>query len=123
MRTRISQIGAEVSAFQEDKILILFGEKAPEGLEDYAIIHKVQAEEHHEKKEPPFKPAKTIRLGEKEYKIIQVGTLANDQFLKIGHVCFYFSDQEEEMKDLLPGAVQLYPQDLPRLRVGDVLDL
>lgn len=115
MRTQITKIGAQVSAFNEDKILILFGEDAPEALEDYSVVHQPLTSPE----KPPFELGKTLRLGDGEYRIVGVGDRANEQFCRIGHVCFYFS---WERKDLLPGAVQLYPEKLPNLKVGDILE-
>lgn len=115
MRTTIIQIGAEVSAFMKDKILILFGEEVPDTLKDFAIIHEPLSGLD----EKPFEVGKTIQLASKEYKIVQVGSRANEQFLKLGHVSLYFGSAGE---DLLPGAVRLAPEQPPKLQIGDVLE-
>ncbi|QZN88159.1 PTS glucitol/sorbitol transporter subunit IIA [Vagococcus lutrae] len=112
IKSTISEIG-EFSYFEDEPIIILFNDLAPEGLREVCIIHNFE-----EKPEGDLlKVGSKIIFGEKEYEVVEIGHTANKTLRELGHASFYFD--LDEGSELLPGSVSLSPHVLPLLNVGD----
>lgn len=112
----VKEIGGLVSAFKEDKILILFGPQAPKELREMAVIHEFEILEGE-----PLKPGGTIAFGEESFTITALGDHANKNFEELGHISIYFQEPDEEV---LPGAVFASPYSFPNtINEGTVISV
>ena len=112
IKSTISEIG-EFSYFEEEPIVILFNNSAPEGLREVCVIHDFEKEPKGEL----LKVGSKIVFGENEYEVVEIGHTANTSLQELGHASFYFDLGEDQ--ELLPGSVSLSPHVLPELNVGD----
>ncbi|MBD1380419.1 PTS glucitol/sorbitol transporter subunit IIA [Metabacillus arenae] len=111
----VKEIGELALSFEEEKIMILFGPQAPEGLREVAVIHEVEEDQA----ESAIKEGSILQIDEQEFTITAVGSLANNNLKELGHISIYFSDPTEEV---LPGAVFASPHVLPQIKDGSVIE-
>lgn len=112
VKSIVKEIG-EFAFFEEEPIIILFNTTAPEGLKEVCVLHDYQAEPSSDLLQVGSK----ISFGDQEYRVKDIGNLANNSLKELGHASFYFdlaADQE-----LLPGSVSLEPNQVPVIKVGD----
>jgi glucitol/sorbitol PTS system EIIA component len=110
-KTIIREIGALVSSFKEENLLILFGLHAPPELREISVIHEFAGEVPDE----PLIEGGKIIWNDQEYSITAVGSAANKNLKELGHISIYFSAPNEHV---LPGAVFVEPFAFPSLEVG-----
>lgn len=108
-KTKVIEIGSE-AYFESFPLLVLFNNTAPDGLRDVCIIHEVVGDYE----DIPLQPGGEVVFDGIPYKIIKVGSLANQNLKELGHVSMYFEAETE----LLPGAILLSPSEVPQLK-GD----
>ncbi|MBC1376085.1 PTS glucitol/sorbitol transporter subunit IIA [Listeria farberi] len=109
--SKIIEIGPLVPAFEEEKIVILFGPTATNELREISVIHEFQ--------DPPnntLSKGNTLLIGKQAYIIEEVGTEANKNLEELGHISIYFRSGKNEV---LPGAVVVSPEIFPTITVGD----
>ncbi|MCT9853451.1 PTS glucitol/sorbitol transporter subunit IIA [Priestia megaterium] len=111
----VKEIGELALSFEEEKIMILFGPQAPEGLKEVAVIHEVEEDGS----EQPIKEGGTLQINDQQFTITAVGSLANNNLKELGHISIYFSEPTEEV---LPGAVFASPHVLPQFENGSVIE-
>ncbi len=111
----VLEIGEMVPAFEEELILILFGETAPPELRAISVVHDYQASDL---EEVVLKVGTRLQLGDQEYTVLDVGNAANANFQELGHVAIYMKKGEEA---LLPGSILVGPAVFPHLKAGDSL--
>ncbi|WP_419893314.1 PTS glucitol/sorbitol transporter subunit IIA [Oceanobacillus kimchii] len=104
----VKEVGSLALAFEEDKVVILFGPEAPQELRDVSIIHEVNQEDN----DAPIKNGGELQIDDQIYKVTAVGTSANKNLKELGHISIYFSEPNEE---ILPGAVFVSPSKYPKL--------
>lgn len=114
-KAKIVDIGEMVPAFEEEKLIILFGTQVTPELQPICVVH-----EELEKEANPLRLGGKITVGTKEYEIKALGDLANKNFEELGHISIYFRDEETEV---LPGAVVVAPEDFPSFAVGDEITI
>ena len=112
---RVVEIGEMVPAFEEELIVILFGETAPPELRVISVVHDYQASHLDE---VVLKVGTKLYLGDQEYTILDVGNVANANFQELGHIAIYMKKGDEP---LLPGSILVEPAIFPHLKVGDRL--
>lgn len=112
IKSTISEIG-EFSYFEDEPIIILFNNTAPEGLREVCIIHDYDANPESDL----LKVGSKIIFGEEEYEVVEIGHTANSSLIELGHASFYFDLPEDQ--ELLPGSVSLSPHILPDIKIGD----
>ncbi|MGT2923730.1 PTS glucitol/sorbitol transporter subunit IIA [Streptococcus caviae] len=112
---RVVEIGEMVPAFEEEMLVVLFGQMAPPELRAICVVHDYQGEENN-----VFKIGTKLQLGAQEYTVTQVGDAANKNFQELGHVSVYFREGEN---DILPGAIIAEPLIFPKLQVGDTIKI
>jgi|SRR5699024_5005612 len=106
-KSKVQEVGELALAFEEDKVIILFGPQAPAELKEVSIIHEAV-----ETSEEPIKKGGKFVVDDQEYTVEAVGTSANDNLKELGHISIYFSEPNE---DVLPGAVFVSPHHLPKV--------
>lgn len=98
----------------KDPLIILFDESATEALKNVSVIHSFD-----ENTQVELKVGGTITFGEQEYKITQVGPLANENLQAIGHVTVVFKEVAED--DEMANALYVEPFILPEIESGTVI--
>ncbi|EBF5115734.1 PTS sorbitol transporter subunit IIA [Listeria monocytogenes] len=109
--SKIMEIGPLVPAFEEEKIVILFGPTATNELREISVIHEFQDVPNN-----ALTKGKTLLIGEQEYTIEEVGSDANKNLEELGHISVYFRSGQNEV---LPGAVVVSPEVFPTMTIGD----
>ena len=108
-KTKVQAIGSEAALFKEDKLLILFGDNAPEGLKDYAyqiIINRAKEE---------ITTEMILAIGKTDFKITAVGNLVTKNLNQLGHITMKFTG---ETTAELPGTLYLEGKEIPIITVG-----
>ncbi|MDT2597540.1 PTS glucitol/sorbitol transporter subunit IIA [Enterococcus dongliensis] len=114
VKTKITEIGSMVPAFEEERLIILFGPKATPELRDISVIHEVE-----EQPNDSISIGGKLKIGNKEYTIEEVGSQANSNFDELGHISIYFRN---EVGEILPGAIIVSPGEFPSFEVGDEIE-
>lgn len=114
---KIVEIGEMVPAFEEEMILILFGETAPPELRAISVVHDYKALSP---EEVVLQVGTKLQLGQTEYTVVEAGNAANANFQELGHVAIYMQKGEEE---LLPGSIRVEPALFPHLEPGDLIKI
>ncbi|EAE3609055.1 PTS sorbitol transporter subunit IIA [Listeria monocytogenes] len=109
--SKIMEIGPLVPAFEEEKIVILFGPTATNELREISVIHEFQDVPNN-----ALNKGNTLLIGEQEYTIEEVGSDANKNLEELGHISVYFRSGQNEV---LPGAVVVSPEVFPTMTIGD----
>ncbi|EGP9128676.1 PTS glucitol/sorbitol transporter subunit IIA [Listeria monocytogenes] len=109
--SKIMEIGPLVPAFEEEKIVILFGPTATNELREISVIHEFQDVPNN-----ALTKGNTLLIGEQEYIIEEVGSDANKNLEELGHISVYFRSGQNEV---LPGAVVVSPEVFPTMTIGD----
>ena len=107
--TSVQEIGAEAALFADDKMLILFGDNAPEGLKEYAyqiIINRAKEE---------ITTEMILAIGKTDLKITAVGNLVTKNLNQLGHITMKFTG---ETTAELPGTLYLEGKEIPIITVG-----
>lgn len=110
----VIEIGDSVNAFEEEKILILFGPMATSDLKEVCVIHEFTT-----RPAQSLIEGKQFTLGNNTYTITKVGAEANRNFEELGHISIYFKESEN---GILPGAIEAEPSVFPTLKVGDKIE-
>ncbi|MFC3039714.1 PTS glucitol/sorbitol transporter subunit IIA [Virgibacillus xinjiangensis] len=111
----VENVGPLALAFEEEKVIILFGPQAPDELKEVSIIHEAAEDSS----ENPIKEGGKFIVDDQEYTVTAVGSSANENLKELGHISIYFSEPNE---DVLPGAVFASPSKLPECKDGSVIE-
>ncbi|EAE7904285.1 PTS glucitol/sorbitol transporter subunit IIA [Listeria monocytogenes] len=109
--SKIMEIGPLVPAFEEEKIVILFGPTATNELREISVIHEFQDVPNN-----ALTKGNTLLIGEQTYTIEEVSSDANKNLEELGHISVYFRSGQNEV---LPGAIVVSPEIFPTITVGD----
>ena len=77
-----------VPAFEEERLVILFGPSATAELKDICVIHEFE-----DQPKDALKVGGKIKFGDQEFTIEEVGSQANANFEELGHIRFIFVTQ------------------------------
>ena len=113
-KTKINKIGALASAFSDEKMLILFGEGAPEELKDYCLSIDIQPVEEDVMK------GDELLLGGESYKVTAVGEAVAQNLANLGHITLKFDGASTAE---LPGTLYLEQKELPKVLAGDWIQI
>lgn len=111
----VVEIGEMVAAFEEEMLVVLFGETAPPELRAICVVHDYQGQTG-----DVLQVGSKIEMGGQVYTISKVGSAANANFQELGHVSIYLREGEN---DILPGAIIAEPVVFPKLKVGDQIKI
>ena len=109
--TKVVSLGGEVGAFITTvKMVILFEESLalPE-LRDMCVMHKGN------KVEDTIKEGDTLKMGDKAFKILKVGSEVQKNLTNLGHITLKFDGGAEE---LLEGSLHLEDKPIPDIQPG-----
>jgi glucitol/sorbitol PTS system EIIA component len=114
MKSTVTYVGPLAYAFEEEKVMILFGPRAPKELRDISIIHEF------EQLTEQFLKENQIIFDGKRYDIVSIGTEAFKNLAELGHLSVYFMDPP---KEILPGSIYVKPFEIPRIESGSVIEI
>ena len=115
MKLKILEIGKMVPEFEPENIFVLFGQSAPPELREISVIIDFEKNDNG----IYFREGSKLVISGKEYTITEVGDLANSNFHELGHLSVYLNKDIET----LPGAVHAIPDEFPRFKVGDEIEI
>lgn len=108
-KTEVKGIGPEAALFKEEKMIILFGEEAPEGLAEYCyniIVNQAEKE---------IAEGMTLMIDDNEYSITAVGGVVNKNLNTLGHITIKFDGSTTPE---LPGTLYVEEKAMPEIIVG-----
>ena len=108
--SEIVRIGEQAKLFLDEGIVVFFGDNAPEELQDFAVIHKL------EEITGEIKVGSEVTLSNVQLKVTAVGDVANENFKNLGHLVLKL---DAATKAALPGDVSCSFDKKPEIEVGD----
>ena len=112
--SKIVRIGDQANLFLDEGIVVFFGDNAPEELQDFAVIHKLN-----EISEEIIVGSK-ILLSDANLEVTAVGPVANENFKNLGHLVLKL---DSATKAALPGDVSCKYDKKPVIEIGDRLEI
>lgn len=112
--TTITNIGAEAEMFQAEKMIILFGENAPESLADYC--YNIQLNKASEE----ITTEMTLTIADTAYSITAVGSVVTKNLNELGHITIKFDGSTEAE---LPGTLYVEAKEMPEITVGSTITI
>lgn len=108
----VTDIGVDVPALLEERMLVLFGPTVPAELRDLCVVHDGLPTQYE-----TLYVGGNVSFASQEYRIVEIGEVANTNFGGLGHLTVIFKDSGE----LLPGCVRVTPDTVPSLSIGDTV--
>jgi len=112
--SEIVRIGEQAKLFLDEGIVVFFGDNAPEELQDFAVIHKL------EEITGEIKVGSEVTLSDVQLKVTAVGDVANENFKNLGHLVLKLDSATEAA---LPGDVSCKYDKKPVIEIGDRLEI
>ncbi len=113
--TTVQELGVNVHAFKDAKMLIMFNENAPAELREYCILHRGN------KLEDEVQPGDVFKLGSAEYKIIYAGSEVQKNLRDLGHITLRFNANAEG--EGLEGSLYLEDKPIVDVAPGDEISI
>lgn len=101
--------GSGALDFVDDKLLMLFGESAGNGVEEYSVRITMPTILR------DIKPGDTLHFGNNDFRVMSVGEEAMETLRLLGHCTLRFDGCEVPA---LPGSIHLEDAELPEIIVG-----
>ena len=111
-QTNIKAIGTEAEAFEEEKMVILFGDNAPDELIDFCYIIDINEVEGEITEE------NILKIDDEEYKITKVGTAVRKNLNDLGHITLKFDGSEHAEQS---GTLYLENREMPKFKENSTL--
>lgn len=92
-------VGTSARESLDDNFIITFGEGAPQDVADYCFIHRTEVNDG-----GAFDAGSVLALGEKEYPVTAVGSVARENLRDLGHITVRFDGGAEAE---FPGTVHV----------------
>lgn len=111
---KVKALGSLVGEFVDEKIIILFGDNAPDTLADYCYSIDIN----------PVKD--TIEVGQSfmfdgvTYKITAVGEIAEKNLENLGHITVAFNGS---IGPTLPGTICVEKKEMPKIKIGSEISI
>lgn len=75
MKSTVTSIGEMAFAFEEDKVIVLFGQKAPTELREISIIHETESID-----EQSLQNSRQLVINGTKYEIVSIGAVGSEKF-------------------------------------------
>ena len=111
---KVKDMGECARDFSEEKMIVIFGDSAPEEIKDYCYWVDVMPING------TIAVGQTLKIDGESYKITAVGEEAHVTLAGLGHCSFKFSGQTEV--ELL-GTIYVEEKPVPELKVGSVIQI
>ena len=112
--SEIVRIGDKANLFLDEGIIVFFGDNAPEELQDFAVIHKLN------EITDDIVTGSKIVLSDANLEVTAVGPVANENFKNLGHLVLKLDSATEAA---LPGDVSCKYDKKPVIEIGDRLEI
>lgn len=107
--TTVTGIGKEAELFKAEKMVILFGEDAPESLATYCYNIEMKSSTE------AIQPGMLLRFDRNCYAITAVGNVVQRNLDDLGHITIKFDGAEVPG---LPGTLYVEAKELPKIVIG-----
>lgn len=111
---KVKDMGECARDFSEEKMIVIFGDSAPEEIKDYCYWVDVMPING------TIAVGQTLKIDGESYKITAVGSEAPVTLAGLGHCSFKFSGQTEV--ELL-GTIYVEEKPVPELHAGSVIQI
>lgn len=111
---KVKALGSCAEEFKEEKMLIMFGDSAPEELRDYC--YSVDVNPIH----GTIRAGQILKFGESSYKITAVGEEAPVTLAGLGHCTVKFTGQTVVE---LPGTIYVEDRPMPVIEAGTAISI
>ncbi|WP_020007683.1 PTS glucitol/sorbitol transporter subunit IIA [Salinicoccus albus] len=108
-QTKVKKVGTEAEAFEEEKMIVLFGDNAPEELVDFCYIINI------ENVNSDVTEENRLMVDEDEFKITKVGSAVKKNLNDLGHITLKFDGSETAEQS---GTLYLEDKKLPQINEG-----
>jgi len=112
--SEIVRIGDQANLFLDEGIVVFFGDNAPEELQDFAVVHKLN------EITKEIVVGSKIILSDANLEVTAVGPVANENFKNLGHLVLKLDGAVEAA---LPGDVSCKYDKKPVIEIGDRLEI
>ena len=109
--TIVQEIGVQVHAFKDARMMILFNENAPKELREYCVLHRGN------KLDDTVRAGDVFRLGREDYRVVFVGSEVQKNLRDLGHITLRFNGNEEG--ESLEGSLYPEAKDAADVAIGD----
>lgn len=113
-KTLVKKIGEEAESFKDEKMIILFGENAPEELVDFCYTIEVNNLSN-EISEDQY-----VYFDNNAYKIKKVGTSVNKNLRDLGHITVKFDGSISAEQS---GTLYVENKEMPKIQEGTVIKI
>ncbi len=113
-RSTVTEIGADVDMFLEEKMMIIFNDSVPKELRDIAVIHDVTP------LEGQIEVGDELAFNHQIYKVTFVGAKVNETIRELGHctICFNGADHAD-----LPGILCVEERVMPTMAISTTITI
>ena len=112
--SEIVRIGDQANLFLDEGIVVFFGDNAPEELQDFAVVHKLN------EITKEIVVGSKIILSDANLEVTAVGPVANENFKNLGQLVLKLDGAVEAA---LPGDVSCKYDKKPVIEIGDRLEI
>ncbi|WNS78636.1 PTS glucitol/sorbitol transporter subunit IIA [Domibacillus sp. DTU_2020_1001157_1_SI_ALB_TIR_016] len=113
-QSTVTELGADVEMFAEEKMIILFNESAPKDLRDIAVSHTVVS------LEGTIEAGDILSFDDQSYEITFVGGKVNETVSELGHCTIAFNGADHAD---LPGTMCVEEKAMPNINVSTKLSI
>ncbi len=110
--SEIVKIGEQANLFLDEGIVVFFGDNAPEELQEFAVIHKL------EQITGEIVVGTKIYLSDSNMEVVSIGPVANENFKNLGHLVLKLDSSTDEAQ---LGDVRCVFDKKPDIKIGDTL--
>ena len=111
---RVKGAGDMVSAFQGEKMFILFGDNAPDTLKDFCYTIDIKDTNKE------ISVGQILDIDGSKFEITAVGNVAEKNLTSLGHMTAVFDGSKEAA---LPGSIYVENADMPELKIGTTIKI
>ena len=111
---RVKGAGDMVSAFQGEKMFILFGDNAPDTLKDFCYTIDIKDTNKE------ISVGQILNIDGSKFEITAVGNVAEKNLTSLGHMTVVFDGSKEAA---LPGSIYVENADMPELKIGTTIKI
>lgn len=112
--TKVTGIGPEAELFKEEKMVILFGDEAPEALANYCYNIELQQSQEQ------IVPGMVLGFDDQVFQITAVGGVVQENLDKLGHITIRFDGADTAE---LPGTLYVEDKEMPEINVGTAVTI
>lgn len=113
-KTKVNNIGEEAELFQEEKMVILFGENAPAELAEYCYNIQVNPIEGH------ITVGQHVYFGDVPFEITAVGDVVEKNLQDLGHITIKFNGESNAE---LGGTLYVEDKEMPEVNIGTKISI